>query len=94
MRKQLVDEIIEDTYRSREYLGKSELSEQLLAAIGTVERHKFISESYRHRAYGNYPLPIGDDQTISQPFSVALVTDLLRVDKSSRILELGIGSGY
>tara|TARA_B100000029_G_scaffold428737_1_gene438773 strand:+ start:580 stop:1137 length:558 start_codon:yes stop_codon:yes gene_type:complete len=94
MRKQPVDEIIEDTYRTREYLEKSELSEQLLAAIGTVERQEFVLESYRHRAYGNYPLPIGDDQTIFQPFIVALMIDLLRVDKSSRILELGTGSGY
>lgn len=83
MRKQLVDEIIEDAYRTREYLGKSELSEQVLAVIGTVERHKFVPELYRHRAYGNYPLPIGDDQTIYQPFIVALMTDLLRIDKSS-----------
>ncbi|HAK52696.1 MAG TPA: protein-L-isoaspartate O-methyltransferase [Gammaproteobacteria bacterium] len=94
MRKQLVEEIIEDTYRTREYLGKSRLSEQVLAAIGKVERHKFVPESFRHRAYGSYPLPIGDDQTISQPFIVALMTDLLKVNKSSRVLELGTGSGY
>lgn len=94
MRTQLVGEIREDTYRVRDYLGKSELSAAVLEAIGKVERHRFVPESHRARAYGNYPLPIGDDQTISQPFIVALMTDLLQVDTDARVLELGTGSGY
>jgi protein-L-isoaspartate(D-aspartate) O-methyltransferase len=94
MRDQLVKEIREDTYRVRDYLGKSELSAEVLGAIAKVERHRFVPESQRKRAYGNYPLPIGDDQTISQPFIVALMTDLLEIDAESRVLELGTGSGY
>ncbi len=94
MRKQLVEEIKEDARRTRDYLGKAALSPSVLAAIGKVERHRFVPEAQRARAYGNHPLPIGDDQTISQPFIVALMTDLLEADEDSRILEVGTGSGY
>ena len=62
--------------------------------MGKVPRHEFVSEDLRDIAYANRPLPIGYGQTISQPFIVALMTDLLRVEPNDRVLEIGTGSGY
>ena len=67
---------------------------KVLAAMGAVPRHEFVSERLRKRAYADGPLPIGENQTISQPYIVALMTELARVDKNSRVLEIGTGSGY
>ena len=66
----------------------------VLNAMGTVFRHEFVSDAYRKKAYEDRPLPIGCGQTISQPYIVALMTQLLNVDKGSRVLEIGTGSGY
>jgi len=68
--------------------------EGVLAAMGRVKRHLFVPEEYREYAYGDHPLPIGHDQTISQPYIVALMTSLIDPDKDDRILEIGTGSGY
>lgn len=68
--------------------------EKVLEAIGAVPRHEFVPEEIRAWAYLDRPLPIGHDQTISQPYIVALMTELLRVRKGQRILEVGTGSGY
>jgi len=68
--------------------------EKVLNAIRKVRREKFIPESLRNRAYGNYPLPIGENQTISQPYIVALMTQALEIDKNDKVLEIGTGSGY
>jgi len=65
-----------------------------LTALGTVPRHEFVRESDLGRAYDNRPLPIGHGQTISQPYIVALMTDLLHVKAGDRVLEIGTGSGY
>ena len=59
-----------------------------------MPRHAFVPEEVRDSAYRNHPLPIGRGQTISQPFIVALMTDLLEADSDARVLELGPGSGY
>jgi protein-L-isoaspartate(D-aspartate) O-methyltransferase len=67
---------------------------RVLDAMRRVPRHLFVPEELREFAYENRPLPIGEDQTISQPFVVALMTQLLRLDKHSRVLEIGTGSGY
>lgn len=67
---------------------------RVLAAMRKVPRHEFVPESLRGRAYGDHPLPIGEDQTISQPYIVALMTQLAEVDRSSKVLEIGTGSGY
>jgi len=66
----------------------------LLAAFERVPRHLFVPESERHLAYADGPLPIGFGQTISQPFIVALMTDLLNLKGEERVLEVGTGSGY
>jgi protein-L-isoaspartate(D-aspartate) O-methyltransferase len=66
----------------------------VLAAMRRVKRHKFIPETLRDRAYGNYPLPIGENQTISQPYIVGLMTQALEIKKTDRVLEIGTGSGY
>jgi len=66
----------------------------VLAAMRKVERHLFIPDSRRKEAYADRPLPIGSDQTISQPYIVAYMTELLRLTKSKSVLEIGTGSGY
>ena len=67
---------------------------RLLAAFEIVPRHLFVLEDDRHLAYMDGPLPIGFGQTISQPYIVALMTDLLQLSGDERVLEVGTGSGY
>jgi protein-L-isoaspartate(D-aspartate) O-methyltransferase len=67
---------------------------RVLTAMAEVPRHLFVPEALQGRAYGDHALPIDANQTISQPYIVALMTQLLGVDKSSRVLEIGAGSGY
>ncbi|CAM2066449.1 protein-L-isoaspartate(D-aspartate) O-methyltransferase [Sulfidibacter corallicola] len=66
----------------------------VLAAMESVERHRFVPKHLRHDAYEDHPLPIGHGQTISQPYIVAAMTEMLRVDSDSVVLEVGTGSGY
>lgn len=68
--------------------------EKLLHAIEAVPRERFVDEAFQHKAYENTALPIGSGQTISQPYTVARMTELLRLEPSSRVLEIGTGSGY
>ncbi len=68
--------------------------EGVLEAMRTVPRHEFIPEALQSRAYGDHALPIAANQTISQPFIVARMTELLELDGRSRVLEIGAGSGY
>ena len=67
---------------------------KILSAIEKTPREKFIPENFRNQAYDNLALPIGDSQTISQPFVVAKMTQLLEVKQSHKVLEIGTGSGY
>ena len=66
----------------------------VLSAFRSVPRHLFVSEALRDQAYGDYPLPIGEQQTISQPYIVAEMTQALELGKDDRVLEIGTGSGY
>jgi protein-L-isoaspartate(D-aspartate) O-methyltransferase len=66
----------------------------VLRAMETVPRHKFVSEEYLSQAYQNHPLPIGYGQTISQPYIVAWMTELLELEPGEKVLEIGTGSGY
>jgi protein-L-isoaspartate(D-aspartate) O-methyltransferase len=70
------------------------VSARVLAVMDRVPRHRFVPDGELYSAYYNQPLPIGHGQTISQPYIVALMTDLLKVDKQSTVLEIGTGSGY
>ena len=94
MRQEMVKAVESDTFNTRHYLGKEKLDARVIKAMGKVPRHLFVPEYNQRDAYLNQPLPIGKGQTISQPFIVALMTDLLEVDESSKVFELGTGSGY
>jgi len=86
--------------QSREHMVKMQISQRgvsdsgVLTAMRQVERHLFVPNPYRHKAYNDYPLPIGEGQTISQPYIVAFMTEALRLKRSDRVLEIGTGSGY
>src|SRR5438046_271011 len=67
---------------------------RVLGAMRKVPRHLFVEEALRGRAYGDHPLPIGEEQTISQPYIVALMTQLLELSAREKALEVGTGSGY
>ena len=67
---------------------------RVLDAMRAVPRHRFVPERYLRSAYGDHPLPIGEGQTISQPYIVALMSELLQVEPGDRVLEVGTGSGY
>ncbi|MFH1686746.1 MAG: protein-L-isoaspartate(D-aspartate) O-methyltransferase [bacterium] len=69
-------------------------NERLSAAMRKVPRHRFIPTAYRAQAYADLPLPIGDDQTISQPYIVGLMTQHAALDANDKVLEIGTGSGY
>jgi protein-L-isoaspartate(D-aspartate) O-methyltransferase len=66
----------------------------VLKAMETVPRHEFVPDAYVKQAYNDHPLPIGYGQTISQPYIVAIMTQLLGLQRSSKVLEIGTGSGY
>lgn len=93
-RRELVRAIEEDVRQTRDYLGKSELDPRVIQAMATVPRHEFVPEALRRLAYANRPLPIGNDQTISQPYIVAIMTDLLDLPPDCKVLDIGTGSGY
>jgi len=74
--------------------GRGIGDKKVLTAMRKVPRHKFVPEDQRWRAYGDGPLPIGQSQTISQPYVVALMCELLKLTDSESVLEIGTGSGY
>src|SRR5690348_5357574 len=70
------------------------VDERVLNAMLRVPRHEFISEQFRNKAYEDQPLPIGEEQTISQPYIVALMLEALKISSGDKVLEVGAGSGY
>lgn len=84
-RRMMVDEQI---------VARGVKDERVLDAVRAVPRHLFVPESLRHEAYADRPLPIGHGQTISQPYIVALMTELLHLQPGDKVLEVGTGSGY
>jgi len=78
--------------RLRDHYGIRD--QKVLEALNAVPRHAFVPEALQGRAYGDHALPISANQTISQPFIVARMTELLELDQNSRVLEIGAGSGY
>lgn len=93
-RQALVEEIAADARRLVKYIDKDALSSNVMQVMATVPRHLFIPAEMRASAYDNRPLPIGYGQTISQPYIVALMTDLLQPRPDHKVLEIGTGSGY
>jgi len=78
---------------ARDAIGGA-IDESVLRSLGTVDRHEFVPDNQKRFAYENRPLPIGYGQTISQPYIVALMTDLIEPDEDDVVLEIGTGSGY
>ncbi len=74
--------------------GRGFRDEAVLAAMGVVRRERFVPEAVRAEAYADRPLPIGEEQTISQPYVVALMSSLAGIEPGHRVLEIGTGSGY
>jgi len=90
----MLDAIKSDARETAAYTGRSSISERVLRAIESVRRERFVPDGAQPYAYENVPLAIGHGQTISQPFIVALMTDLLEPEPGDRMLEIGTGSGY
>jgi len=78
----------------RDIRGRGIQDPVVLGVMGRMPRHVFVDASYRDKAYGDHPLPIGEGQTISQPYVVALMTEALGLKPADRVLEIGTGSGY
>ena len=93
-RAQMVREIAAMASMTAADTGRPVFAKSVMAAVAKVPRHRFVSREQAANAYQNRPLPIGEGQTISQPFIVALMTDLLDPKPSHSVLEIGTGSGY
>jgi protein-L-isoaspartate(D-aspartate) O-methyltransferase len=93
-RRALIREIDEEVAATSDLLGKRALDPRVMAAMAKVPRHEFVSGSQQLFAYDNRPLPIGHGQTISQPYMVAVMTDLAAAGPGRRVLEVGTGCGY
>lgn len=94
LRQRLVAEIVNEVRETSRYLGKDALDPRVLDALSKVPRHAFVAPELEHLAYNNTPLPIGHDQTISQPYIVAIMTDMLEPRTDDVVLEVGTGCGY
>ena len=93
-RERMIAEIEQLVRETRRETGRAALDVRVIAALRKVERHRFLPPGFSAQAYDNRPLAIGAGQTISQPFIVALMTDLLNVTLGDKVLEVGTGSGY
>src|SRR5262252_7794904 len=94
LRQHMLVEISAGVFHVSDILGKAALDERVMAAMGNVPRHEFVPIELQPYAYANVPLPIGFEKTISQPFIVALMTDLLDLQPQDSVLEIGTGLGY
>ncbi len=90
----MIQEIEKDVRETSRYLDQEVLGEAVLQALRKVPRHLFVPENQVEWAYENRPLPIGHGQTISQPYIVAIMTDLLKLRSDRKVLEIGTGSAY
>ncbi len=93
-RAAMVAEIAKEVALTQQWLGKTSLDPRVMAAIGRVPRHAFVGPDLHDLAYMNRPLPIGQGQTISQPYIVAVMSDLAAIEPGDKVLEIGTGCGY
>jgi len=93
-RRRMVEDIAAVARETRAEVGKSAFDGRVMSVLARVPRHEFVPADQVASAYRNRPLPIGHGQTISQPYIVALMTDLARTDPDHKVLEIGTGSGY
>jgi protein-L-isoaspartate(D-aspartate) O-methyltransferase len=93
-RERMIERIEGHARSASDALGRDYIDPKVLAVMGNLPRHEFVPEDQREYAYDDRPLPIGYGQTISQPFIVALMTDMLQVGPDDLVLEVGTGSGY
>lgn len=94
LRQQMIAVIVAETVFVAGEIGKAAIDARVLEVMAKVPRHEFVPVELRAYAYANSPLPIGCDKTISQPFIVALMTDLLDLQPEDTVLEIGTGLGY
>ena len=94
MRQQMIAEVVADAVFLTAQLGKSSFSARVIDAMGRIPRHEFVPLELQPYAYVNSPLPVGYGKTISQPFIIALMTDLLEPQPGDVVLEVGAGVGY
>jgi len=94
LRQDMLAVIAAGAFALRDTIGKSAFDERVMTAMGNVLRHQFVPIELQPYAYANVPLPIGLGKTISQPFIVALMTDLLDIKADDSVLEIGTGLGY
>ena len=94
LREHMLAVIAAGAFALRDTIGKSAFDERVMTAIRKVPRHEFVPIEVQPYAYANIPLPIGFEKTISQPFIVALMTDLLDIQADDSVLEIGTGLGY
>jgi len=92
--KRMLDDIRAEISYTQQLTGKSSFSEAVMEAMAVVPREQFVPDDLRRSAFNDGPLPIGYGQTISQPYIVALMTELLQLDPEDKVLEIGTGSGY
>lgn len=92
--QQMLEDIEDEVRYTRHLIGKDALDPRVMAAMGRVPRDAFVPDNMKTAAFCNGPLPIGHGQTISQPYIVALMTDMLALEPGHSVLEIGTGSGY
>ncbi len=93
-RQRMIDDIKSEIDFTRNMIDRDHFEPRVMAAMRKVPREEFVPPELKHAAFDNGPLPIGHGQTISQPYIVALMTDLLQPEPDHTILEIGTGSGY
>jgi protein-L-isoaspartate(D-aspartate) O-methyltransferase len=94
MRQQMVAEVVADAVFLTQQLGKAALDSRVIDVMGRIPRHEFVPVELKAYSYVNSPLPVGYGKTVSQPFIIALMTDLLEPQAGDTVLEVGAGVGY
>jgi protein-L-isoaspartate(D-aspartate) O-methyltransferase len=94
LRQQMMAEIVAEAALTVSHTGRAAFSDRVMRVIGSMPRHEFVPVELQPYAYLNRPLPIGYEKTVSQPFIVALMTDLLAPEADDVVLEVGAGAGY